>query len=91
MAKKRLTGHSKEIHKQAVAIRKRMAAMPDEQLVELSKRIETANERAAVEQPEETTNKVSEFLEELENGSVPGIGAGKIQKMRELARNKQYI
>lgn len=97
MGKKRLTGLEKEIHKQAVSIRKRIAAMPDTELVEISKRIEPnnlakRNGKRAAEQPlERTINKVAEFLDELEGGAVSGIGTGKIQKMREFAQDRKYI
>ena len=97
MAKKRLTGHVKEIHKQAVAIRKRVAAMPDGALVELSQQIEDANfakvteERVVVEQSETIINRVAEFLDELEHGAVSGVGVTLTKKMRELAQAKEYI
>lgn len=90
MAKKRLTGHTKEIHKQAVAIRKRVAAMPDGDLVELSQQMETMNfgkvakERASVERfdaaatmtinPPDTPEARAELEQVLSGSRVAAIG-----------------
>ncbi len=78
---KNLTPEQKKIHDLAVKLRK----LPDEQLVE---RLETQPTPVCTEEP---PNKVENFLRELAEENLRGIGKITIKKIGEFAREKGYI
>ena len=77
---KKQTLAQKKTHDIAVKLRK----MTDEQLVE---RLSMAQNTVR----ESSTDKVEEFLRELEEESIRGIGKVTIKKIGEFAKAKGYI
>ena len=77
---KQQTPTQKKTHDIAVKLRK----MTDEQLVE---RLSMAQNTVR----ESSTDKVEEFLRELEEESIRGIGKVTIKKIGEFAKAKGYI
>ncbi len=78
---KNLTSHQKRTHDLAVKLRK----LPDEQLVE---RLKTQPDSVC---KEESPNKVEDFLRELSEENLRGIGKITIKKIGEFAKEKGYI
>lgn len=78
---KNLTPEQRKTHDLAVKLRKLL----DEQLVE---RLET---RPAPVSREELPNKVEDFLRELSEENLRGIGKITIKKIGEFAKEKGYI
>lgn len=95
--KRRLTGEEREIHKQAVSIRKVIAATPDRVLVEWSKTAKAYN----TELPQKATGEVTmsdlpstsanfeKFLSEI--ADIGGIGTATVGKLREYAKKNKYL
>lgn len=78
---KNLTSEQKRTHDLAVKLRK----LPDKQLVE---RLKT---QPASVYKEESPNKVEDFLRELSEENLRGIGKITIKKIGEFAKEKGYI
>lgn len=78
---KNLTPEQRKTHDLAVKLRK----LPDEQLVE---RLKT---QPAPVRREEPPNKVEDFLRELSEENLHGIGKITIKKISEFAKEKGYI
>lgn len=77
---KNQTETEREIHKQAVALRK----LTDKQLIE---RLNTVEPAPVVK----VVNKTMEFIEELEKAGIFGIGKVTIKKISAFAKEKGYI
>ena len=78
---KNMTPEQRKTHDLAVKLRK----LPDEQLVE---RLKT---QPALVCREEPPNRVENFLRELEEENLRGIGKITIKKIGEFAKEKGYI
>ncbi len=95
--RRRLTGEEREIHKQAVSIRKVIAATPDKALVEWSKTAKEYNNEfrkkaiSKVTEPEPPSAPTifEKFFNEI--SEIGGVGKVTIKKLREFAEKNNYL